>query len=143
MIRLFPEYGTNFGHIGEVKHGLDRVTVVTFVPIPKYSDIRKNPLQFNYTIDLNRKEARTVGSYQYGVHEYCAKVMQYVRYMQNQEKSLVHGLRQLLMHDLYAALPELNSDSKIQSDEPAESQPLSSEDDKEVKREKRGIGAIF
>ena len=40
-------------------------------------------------------------------------------------------------------MPELNTDYKIQGDEPAESQPLSSEDEKEVKREKRGIGAIF
>ena len=31
----------------------------------------------------------------------------------------------------------------MQSDKPADSQPLSSEDEKEVKREKRGIGAIF
>ena len=38
--RLFPEYGTNFRYIGEVKHGLDRVTVVTSIPIPKCSDIR-------------------------------------------------------------------------------------------------------
>ena len=88
--------------------------MVTSIPIPKYSDKRKKPLQFNFTIDLNRKEARTIGSYQYRVHEYCAKVMPYVRYMQNQEKSLVHGLRQLLIHDLYAALPELNPNYKIQ-----------------------------
>ena len=88
--RLFPEYGTNFKYIGKVKHGLDRVKVVTSIPIPKYNDIRKKPLQFNCTIDLNRKEARRVGSYKYRVHEYCAKVMPYVRYMQNQEKSLVH-----------------------------------------------------
>ena len=79
--RLFPEYGTNFRYIGEVKHGLDRVTVVTSIPIPKYSDIRKKPLQFNCTIDLTRKEAETVGSYQYIVDEYCAKVMPYIRYM--------------------------------------------------------------
>ena len=45
--RLFPEYGTNFRYIGEVKHGLDRVTVVTSIPISKYSDIRKKPLHFN------------------------------------------------------------------------------------------------
>ena len=63
--------------------------------------------------------------------------------MQNQEKSLIHGLRQLLIHDLYSALPELNPDYKIQSDEPADSQCLSSDDAKEVKREKRGIGAVF
>ena len=69
--------------------------------------------------------------------------MPYIRYMQNQEKSLVHGLRQLLIHDLYSALPELNPDYKVQSDEPVEPQPLSSEDEKEVKRDKRGLGAIF
>ena len=54
--------------------------------------------------------------------------------MQNQEKSLIHGLRQLFIHDLYSALPELNPDHRIPGDEPAESQPLSSEDEKEVKR---------
>ena len=69
--------------------------------------------------------------------------MPYVRYMQNQEKSLVHGLRQLLIHDLYSALPEPNPDYRVQTDEPAENQQLSSEDEKDVKREKRGIGAMF
>ena len=62
--------------------------------------------------------------------------MPYVRYMQNQEKSLVHGLRLLLIHDLYSALPELNPEYKIQSSGPSDSQPLSSEDEKEVKRER-------
>ena len=56
---------------------------------------------------------------------------------------MVHGLRQLLIHDLYAALPELNPDSRILNDEPVGSQPLSSEDEKEFRREKRGLGAIF
>ena len=38
--KLFPGYGTKFRYIGEVKNGLDRVTVVTSIPIPKYSDIQ-------------------------------------------------------------------------------------------------------
>ena len=38
--KLFPGYGTNFRYIGEVKNGYDRVTVVTSIPIPKYSDIQ-------------------------------------------------------------------------------------------------------
>ena len=63
--------------------------------------------------------------------------MPYIRYMQ------IHGLRQLLIHDLYSALPELNPDYRVQNDEPAENQQLSSEDEKEVKREKRGTGVIF
>ena len=98
--------------------------MVTSIPIPKYSDIRKKPLQFNCTIDLNSKEAKTVGSYLYRVHEYCAKVNPKIRYMQNQEKSLVHGLRQLLIHDLYSALPELNPDYRVQNDEPTKNQKM-------------------
>ena len=137
--RLFPEYGTNFRYIGEVKHGLDRVTVVTSIPIPRYSDIKKKPLEFNCTIDLSRKEAKTYGSYQYRVHEYCAKVQPYIKYMQSQQKSLVHGLRQLLIHDLYAALPELY----LQNDKPNAPPSSSPDDEKELNREKRGIGAIF
>ena len=66
--RLFPEYGTNFRYIGigilvYVKHGLDRLTVVTSIPIPRYGDIKKKPLEFNCTIDLNWKEAKTYGSH--------------------------------------------------------------------------------
>ena len=63
--------------------------------------------------------------------------------MQNQERSLVHGLRQLLIHDLYSVLPELNPNYRVQNNETTENQHLLSEDEKEVKREKRGIGAIF
>ena len=141
--RLFPEYGTNFRYVGEVKHGLDRVTEVTSIPIPKYSDIKKKPLDFNCTIDLSRKEARTQGSYQYRVHEYCAKVQPYIKYMQTQQKSLVHSLRQLLIHDLYAALPELHPDYEVQNDKSDESPSSLPEDEKELNRERRGIGAIF
>ena len=63
--------------------------------------------------------------------------------MQNQEESLVHSLRQLLIHDLYSALPELDPEYVVQNDEPGEPLPLSPEDKKELNREKRGIGAIF
>ena len=34
--RLHAEYGTNFQFLGEVKNNLDRVTVVTSIPIPKF-----------------------------------------------------------------------------------------------------------
>ena len=51
--KLFQGYGTNFRYIGEVKNSLDRVTVVTSIPIPKYQDIQKRPIIFNNcTADL-------------------------------------------------------------------------------------------
>ena len=60
--KLFPGYGTNFRYIGEVKNGLDRVTVVTSIPICKYSDIQKRSFVFNNcTEDLQWYGARTRG----------------------------------------------------------------------------------
>ena len=59
------------------------------------------------------------------------------------KKSLVHSLRQLLIHDLYSALPELDPKYVVQNNEPGEPLTLSPEDEKELNREKRGIGAIF
>ena len=63
MNKLFSGYGTNFRYIGEVKNGLDRVTVVTSIPIPKYSDIEKRPIIFNNCtkrfIETGDKDKRT------------------------------------------------------------------------------------
>ena len=42
--KLFPGYGTNFRYIGEVKNGLDRVTVVTSIPILSIVIYRKDQL---------------------------------------------------------------------------------------------------
>ena len=41
--KLFPEYGTNFHFMGEVKNGL---TVVTSIPFPKFTDIDREPMIF-------------------------------------------------------------------------------------------------
>ena len=69
--------------------------------------------------------------------------MPYIEYMQNQEKSLVHSLKQLLIHDLYSALPELDPKYVVQNDKPGEPLLLSPKDKKELNQEKRGIGARF
>ena len=63
--------------------------------------------------------------------------------MQTQQKSLVHSLKQLLIHDLYAALPELHPEYELQSDKPNEFPSSSPEGEKDLNRERRGIGAIF
>ena len=73
--KLFPGYGTNFRYIAEVKNGLYRVTVVTSIPIPKYSDIQKRPVVFNNcTEDLQRHGARTRG---YPQHETKKSVIEF------------------------------------------------------------------
>ena len=107
--KLFPGYGTNFRYIGEVKNGLDRVTVVTSIPIPKYSDIEIRPIVFNNcTEDLWRHGARTRGYPQHETYIKCNKVLAQARFYQSQQEELQFLLRQLLTHDLYSVLPELN-----------------------------------
>ena len=107
--KLFPGYGTNFRYIGEVKNGLDRVTVVTSIPIPKYSDIEIKPIVFNNcTEDLWRHGARTRGYPQHETYMKCNKVLAQAKFYQSQQEELQFLLRQLLTHDLYSVLPELN-----------------------------------
>ena len=107
--KLFPGFGTNFRYIGEVKNGLDRVTVVTSIPIPKYSDIEIKPIVFNNcTEDLWRHGARTRGYPQYETYDKCNRVLAQARFYQSQQEELQFLLRQLLTHDLYSVLPELN-----------------------------------
>ena len=118
--KLFPGYGTNFRYIGEVKNGLDRVTVVTSIPIPKYSDIEKRPIIFNNcTKDLWRQGARTKGQPQYETYTKCNRVLAQANFYQSQQEELQFLLRQLLTHDLYSVLPELNQTPSMYSHGPS------------------------
>ena len=118
--KLFPGYGTNFRYIGEVKNGLDRVTVVTSIPIPKYSDIQKRPIVFNNcTEDLQWHGPRTRGYPQHETYKKGNRVLAEARFYQSQQEELQFILRQLLIHDLYSVLPELNQTPSMYSQGPS------------------------
>ena len=107
--KLFPGYGTNFRYIGEVKNGLHRVIVMTSIPIPRYSEIEIRPIVFNNcTKDLWRQGARTKEQPQYETYTKCNRVLAQAKFYQSQQEELQFLLRQLLTHDLYSVLPELN-----------------------------------
>ena len=111
--KLFSGYGTNFRYTGEVKNGLDRVSVVTSIPIPRYSDIEIRSIVFNNcTEDLWRHGARTRGYPQHETYIKCNRVLAQTKYYQSQQEELQFLLRQLLTHDLYSVLPELNQTPK-------------------------------
>ena len=94
MNKLFSGYRTNFRYIDEVKYGLDRVTVVTSVPI----------IFNNCTKDLWRQGARTKGQPQYETYTKCNRVLAQAKFYQSQQEELQFLLRQLLTRDLYVAL---------------------------------------
>ena len=114
--KLFPGYGTNFRYIGEVKNGFDRVTVVTSIPVPKYSDIQITPIVFNNcTEDLWRHGATPNMTY-----KKCNRVLAQAKFYQSQQEELQFLLRQLLTHDLYSVLPELNQTPSMYSQGPVD-----------------------
>ena len=118
--KLFPGYGTNFRYIGEVKNGFDRVTVVTSIPISKYSDTEIRPIVFNNcTEDLWRHGARTRGYPQYETYDKCNRVLAQAKFYQSQQEELQFLLRQLLNRDLYSVLPELNRTPSMYKYEPS------------------------
>ena len=155
--KLFPGYGTNFRYIGEVNNGLDRVTVVTSIPIPRYSEIEIRPIVFNNcTEDLWRHGARTRGYPQHETYIKCNRVLAQAKYYQSQQEELQFLLRQLLTHDLYSVLPELNQTPSLYNQgsvdiiEPNDkSDPydtkftVRSENDTTQIRGRRGFGSIL
>ena len=155
--KLFPGYGTNFRYIGEVKNGLDRVTVVTSIPIPRYSDIEIRPIVFNNcTEDLWRHGARTRGYPQHETYIKCNRVLAQAKYYWSQQEELQFLLRQLLTHDLYSVLPELNQTPSLYNQGSVDiTKPNDKSDPYDTKftvrpvndtaqiRERRGFGSIL
>ena len=129
--KLVAKHGTNFRYMGIVKNGIDRVTVVTSIPIPRYENVKVKPIDFAKCAialgedDKNKRYivmADTQASK--AAKEWCARAIPYIEYLKEQEKYYIDKVHELLCDDLYAALPEL----KLMSG------PL---------RARRGLGALF
>ena len=128
--KLVAKYGTNFRYLGIVKNGLDRVTVVTSIPIPRFENVKIKPINFakcaqsldNVDVKGHGKMADTQASK--AAKEWCAQAIPYMEYLQQQEKYYIDKVHELLCEDLYSALPEL----KLMSG------PL---------RKRRGIGTLI
>ena len=112
--KLVAKYGTNFRYLGVVKNGIDRVTVVTPIPIPRYENVKVKPINFaKCEIALGKDEknkryivtADTQASK--AAKEWCARAIPYIEYLKEQEKYYIEKVHELLCDDLYAALPEL------------------------------------
>ena len=44
--KLVARYGTNFRYLGIVKNGIDRVTVVESILIPRFENVKIKPINF-------------------------------------------------------------------------------------------------
>ena len=88
------KYGTNFRYLGIVKNGLDRVPVVTSIPIPRFENVKIKPINFakcaqsldNVDVKGHSKTANIQASIV--AKEWCAQAIPYMKYLQQQEKVL-------------------------------------------------------
>ena len=105
--KFFASYRTNFRYVGEIKNSLDRVSVVTSIPICRFKDIKTNPIHFrNCTLDFHSNSEHSSDDFSKMVNDWCAKVITYIEHFKK-EKYYMERLHDLLEEDLYAALPEL------------------------------------
>ena len=114
--------------MGIVKNELDRVMVVTAIPIPRFENIEVKPINLAKCakiLDNDDKDERDLimadTQASKAAKEWCAWAIPYIEYLQQQEKYYIDKVHERLCEDLYSALPEL----KLTSD------PL---------RNRRGIG---
>ena len=104
--KLVAKYGTNFRYLGIVKNGLDRVTVVMSIPIPRFDNIRVKPINFAKCAKALNKDDK--GKYlitadtqaSKAVKEWCAWATPYIEYLQQQEKYYTDKVQELHCEDL-------------------------------------------
>ena len=106
--KLFASYGTNFRFVGEIKNGLNRVSVVTSIPIPRFRDIQVNPIHYrDCTLEFLSDSELPSDDFSKILNNWCAEVIPYIDHLKKKEKYYMERLHDLLEEDLYAALPKL------------------------------------
>ena len=96
------------------------------------------------------------GLNQYETYTKCNRVLAHAKFYQSQQEELQFLLRQLLTHDLYSVLPELNQTPSMYSHRPSHDiRPVKLSDPYETKftaktvndtaqiRDRRGFGSIL
>ena len=105
---------------------------------------------------MQQHGARTRGYPQHETYKKCNRVLVQARFYQSQQEELQFMLRQLLTHNLYSVLPELNQTPSMYSQRPSyKTELIDISDPYETKftartlnntfqaRERRGFGSIL
>ena len=94
--KLVAGYGTNFRYLGQLKYNLDRITVVTSIPIPKFADMRFVTIKRGNcsaeAVENPHAPDTVVGL----VTEWCAKAATYKKYLEQEEQFLLGKIKNLL-----------------------------------------------
>ena len=101
--KLVAKYGTNFRYLGIVKNGIDRVTVVTLIPIARYENVKVKPINFAKCVialekdDKNKRYIVTADTQaSKAAKEWCAH---HIEYLKEQKKYYIEKVHELLCDD--------------------------------------------
>lgn len=108
-----PEWGINFKYNGAVHHNIDRVWVVTRVPIPELGKLKIHPLEidtecsFLFKVQNNVQQSVQRQQIQDAMSDMCSIIRPYVRHIQAKEQYLMTKISNFYDSELYTALPAL------------------------------------
>ena len=108
----FP-YGVNFKYNGVLKHHLNRVWIVTKIPLPDYKNMDFPEMQFDTYCHWMQEYIRRVHpgdliNQRYAIRTMCAEAHTIVHLIQIKEKYLRAQIRKVMEDDLFAAFPSLS-----------------------------------
>ena len=101
----FP-YGINFKFNGMVHQNLDRVWIVTKFPLPKWEDIKwDKEMEWNDNCTLLKESERN--EYKEKLQTMCTEIRPRMKKIREENMKIKEELHQLVIRDLYDALPGL------------------------------------
>ena len=105
--KLFSEYGINLRCVSGIKNRLDRVLVVTSIPILRFIDLHINTIHIGKcSLAFNNGAESIHNGLGVAINKWCAKAVHYMDYLKVKKKYYMKRLHDLLEEDIYAALPE-------------------------------------
>jgi hypothetical protein len=108
----FP-YGVNYKYRGMVHHSLDRVWIVTKIPIPKFSDVKFETLQWDPTCSWLYNNKKNVAPRSHlGFQVLCNSTKLRTDMINARQEQYKKIIKEMLINDLYSALPDMDIKSR-------------------------------
>ena len=93
----FSEYGTNFRYVDKIKNGLDRVSVVASIPIPRFKDLHINTIHMrNCSLDFSDGDEFLHNGSGVAINKWSVKAVPYMEHLKKREKYYMKRLHDLL-----------------------------------------------
>ena len=106
MNRLNMSFGINYKFNGLLHHNLERVWVVTKIPIPKLEDIHFPDINFDPDCKFTRKLNNARQAAKYEIQSICKSMKPLIRLLKQKEQHYANAIKALLKEEIPRSLHE-------------------------------------